>query len=416
MMPQNTEALAMPTINPELAACEALSSKEISRQARELPDTLDLSIGEPAFDLPRSLLDDIARQDLQGAPFLATATRYEDLRGARVLRQAVADWYAQRYAMTLDPEREILITHGAVEALNLALLCVTAPGERVACADPGYPVYARALRLCGRQAVALRRPLAEHEFAAALMEAPLPDCKALLLNSPENPSAYVASSADWQAIASAVEDADCWLIHDEVYDTMAFSRTHRPARQFPALSARSLLVNSCSKKFGMPGLRIGWLIADGAVIDAACKAHECLCLSVGPLAERIAAHLLNDSGAYSWLEVQRQRLQRRNQQAMARLGKEQGFRWLREPMGGMFLFPDVGELYAQLPPAYHDSARTPGAAVADYLLRERRVATVPGALYGAASTQHIRLSNCGTDATFEAALERLSPLLAGAQP
>lgn len=398
----------MPNINRYLANLNPSSSKAISQAAKENPSILNLSIGEPDFGPPAHLLDEIAREDLQLPPFIDAVKRYEHSRGAPQLRQAIAQWYRRRYDMVIDPETEIIVTHGGIEALNLALLAVTDPGDIVAIADPSYTLYQRAICVLGRATQALVRPAALHEYDAALQTSTLDGVKALLLNSPENPTGYVISDADWQAVAQQAERADCWVIHDEVYDTMAFLRPHCSARSVPGLGPRSLLVNSCSKKFGMPGLRVGWLIGPPQVIAAATKVHESLCLGVNILAERIATRVVQNATMEAWMATQRTDLAGRNEHAMAMLTEQCGYVWPRAPMGGMFLFPDVQKLYARLPASSRAAQPDVGTAVATYLLQELKIATVPGGLYGQYSRNHIRITNCGPAAVFSAAIARLA--------
>jgi len=398
----------MPEINRYLANVSPVSSNAISQAAKKDPTILNLSIGEPDFGPPPHLLEDISKQDLLLPHFIDAVKRYEHSRGSQNLRQAVAAWYRRCYGLRFDWEHEIMITHGGIEALNLALLTVTNPSDRVVIADPGYTLYARMITVTGREVVPLPRPKADHEYVAALDRYSVNKAKAILVNSPENPTGYVMSTEDWKALSQVAEREDCWVIQDEVYDVMAFSRTHQTARSIPGLEARSMLVNSCSKKFGIPGLRIGWLIADQQIIDAATKVHEGLVLGVNILAELIATRLLNDGKIGCWLDKQRAELARRNQLAIQLLNHEQGFQWPRFPMGGLFLFPDVHDLYERLPARYHQSGIDAGSTVAHYFLKEQQIATVPGAAYGSTSRNHIRVTNCGSPHIFETAIHRLA--------
>jgi aminotransferase len=400
----------MPRTNSYLAVANPLSSRAISQAAKEDPAILNLSLGEPDFGPPPHLLSEIGDKDLQLPVLIDGVKRYEHSRGALELRQAVAEWYRTRHGLAVDPEYEVMITHGGIEAINLALLAVTDPGDRVAIGDPVYTLYARAIMVLGRHMISVPRLAAEHEYAAAFEGNALKGVKALLINSPENPTGYVASEADWQTIARSAEREDCWVIHDEVYDIMSFTRPHRAARSVPGLETRGILVNSCSKKFGVPGLRIGWLVADRAVIESAVKVHDCLCLGVNILAERIATRLLGDKTIDLWFDAQRARLAGRNRRAIELLNAGLGYRWPRIPMGGMFLFPDVREIYTRLPTRYRPQGMDAGTAVANHLLGELRIATVPGGVYGNGGRDHIRLTNCSLAPIFETAIDRLASL------
>lgn len=403
----------MAKLNPTLVEMGAYASKAISQLARANPAILNLSIGEPAFGPPAHLLEAIAAEDLTLSSFLDSAKRYEHTLGAPRLRHAIAAWYQRRYGLTVDPEREILITHGGVEAIALALLACTAPGQRVAVTNPSYMLYQRAILALGRTPVSFARPVADEEFLALIEADPafragLGGASALIVNSPENPSGYVLSEREWQRLVELSERNDAWLIHDEVYDAMTFARPHFPARSVEQLGERTILANSFSKKFGVPGLRIGWMVASPRVIEMAGKAHDYLVLGVNRQYEQIAARLLEDDQVDQWLLTQRDMVARRARQAMTALDAACGFDWPRQPMGGMFLFPSVRRLHQALPASLREAHPSAGEAVAHYLLQTHEVATVPGVIYGSGVADHLRMVLCTDERSFNGALERLA--------
>jgi phosphonopyruvate decarboxylase len=171
---------------------------------------------------------------------------------------------------------------------------------------------------------------------------------------------------------------------------------------------RAIMINSCSKKFGTPGLRIGWMVGRRDLIEVAKKAHDYLYLGVNILFERIALRMLQDPQNEEWFARNNARLQERRNIAIRTLTPEQGFSWNRAPKGGMFLLPDVAALHRRLPDPFRDPGRSVGAAVASYLIDERQVAVVPGEVYGPSVDQHVRLVLCGDEKTFRLAVERLA--------
>ncbi|AGE24461.1 aminotransferase, class I and II [Pseudomonas poae RE*1-1-14] len=398
----------MPSINAYLEHLNPLSSKTIALRAKANPAILNLSMGEPDFGPPAALIDLICKEDLNRERFLDAVKRYEHSCGSLSLRCAIAAWYRRRYAIDIDPEREVMVTHGGIEALNLALQTLTNPKDSVLVAAPAYSLYQRAIQLLNRKSLPLCRPEGEDEYVAALAENTHASARAILINSPENPTGYVMSDADWQALSTECHDGDRWVIHDEVYDTLAFTRRHINAWCIPALRERSVLINSCSKKFGVPGLRIGWLIGPPNVIEAASRVHESLCLGVSILNEPIAERLLSTPEVDAWMQQQQDMLAARNHYALSLLGEKQGMRWPRRPMGGMFLFPDVSELYRALPAQWRGFSSDAGSAVAEYLLEVRHIATVPGIIYGTESRHYLRLTNCASEQVFHQAIARLS--------
>lgn len=394
-----------PRLNPALADLGVYASKAISEAAKSNPAILNMSIGEPVFGPPAHLMTAIAREDLSPDAFLASAKHYGSSLGNPELRQAIAGWYRRRYGLQIDPDREILITHGGVEAVALAILTCTRPGDRVTVTEPSYMLYERALMTLGREVDRLHRERIGQQH--------LPETPAIVINSPENPSGYMFDDTEWWALLTQARQQGSWIIHDEVYDTMSFGRPHRPARLFDLHGERTVLVNSLSKKFGTPGLRIGWLVGNPEFIAAASKASDYLILSVNQQYERIALRMLSDPLCDAWLAERSQILGQRAEQAMQRLTESTGFRWPHRPMGGMFLFPNVRLLFDALTPEQQRRCPTVGECVAHYLLHKMQIATVPGTIYGERCAEHIRIVMGCDDVMFAEALARLERAMPG---
>ncbi|EKF9639008.1 pyridoxal phosphate-dependent aminotransferase [Vibrio cholerae] len=400
------------TLNKTLESMALYTSKAIAQQAARMPDVINLSFGEPEFGPPAFLQELIEREGLSWQAFMHSVKGYEQPKGSPELRQAVADWYQQRYGLRVDPEREVMITHGGVEAISLAIQCTTQENQSVIVSQPSYMLYERAVSALNRQPVALSRPTGEAEYDAALNavgeESQLHQAGAMIVNSPENPSGYMLNARDWDTVAAYTHQHGIWLIHDEVYDTMAWSERHRPALSHPVLQNNTIMINSFSKKFGLPGLRIGWMVAKEPVINMAAKLHDYFYLGVNKQYEQIATLILREPRMGAWLEETGAMLQRRMEQAIGRLTRELGYQWPRQPRGAMFLFPEVSGLYDSMPMKWRDESLTIGECVAAYLLHEKRVAVVPGHVYGKNSASHIRMVLCTPEEEFNLALDRLT--------
>ncbi|WP_232433393.1 pyridoxal phosphate-dependent aminotransferase [Burkholderia ubonensis] len=403
-----TEAFSPSALNSVLRSMDIYASKAISLKAKADRGIANLSFGEPVFGPPPYLLDEIARDDLSIEAFLDAAKRYEDPRGSLSLRLAIANWYRDRYGLTVDPQREIMVTHGGVEAITLALLVTSGVGDDVVVSDPSYQLYARSILTLERTPRRIARLPALHEYSECLAdETPFRNAKAFIVNSPENPTGYVASKEDWDRIGAVAARHGTWVIHDEVYDAMHFDRPHTPARALSGLAENAILINSFSKKFGLPGLRIGWMVAPTHVIDQAAKAHDYLYLGVNIQYERIAERLLNDPRKAGWLTEMSVELHERKRFAVASLSGESGYAWPRKPLGAMFLFPDVSGYAARIPRTFRRDAEATGDTVARFLLEERKVAVVPGSVYGKQGDNHVRLVLCTPQDVFKAAIERM---------
>lgn len=404
--------MTTPPLSADLLSLDGYATKAMAARAREIPGVINIAFGEPAFGPPETSKAAIIGNDLTWDAFYHTSKSYEQNRGMLELREGVADYYKRRYDLVVDPEREVLITHGGVEAINLAALITTEPGDRIAITDPTYMLYQRAFRTLGREPVCLTRPEGGSEYAG--MFAGTKDClssvRALLVNSPENPSGYVIDNQDWDAIGSAIQDNNTWLIHDEVYDSMVFDRPHIPARKNDALRERTLMINSFSKKYGVPGLRIGWLCGPAAAIDLAAKLHDYMYLGVNMLAERFALRMITDKSADNWMDETAHMLAQRSKRLQSLLTPEKGFAWPRRPHGSMFAFPNVASFSERLPANYQAHADGIGAAVANYLMEECKLATIPGFVYGPSCAQSVRMITCAAEDTFEKGCEILAQL------
>lgn len=401
-----------PPLSEDLMQLDGYATKATAAKARGIPGAINLAFGEPDFGPPPGTRQRIEGKDLTWDAFLQSSKSYEKSRGMLELRVGIADYYRRRYGLQVDPEREILITHGGVEAISLAALVTSSPGEDILITDPTYMLYQRAIRTLGRNPVCLPRQIADHEYAALdKLESAANAARALVVNSPENPSGYVASNSDFNALAAASEKNDMWVIHDEVYDSMAFARPHIPARCVPGLENRSILINSFSKKYGVPGLRIGWLCAPPAVIDLAAKLHDYLYLGVNSLSERFALRMISDVSADPWMDGVAGMLNDRAQKLASMLTREKGFSWPRMPQGGMFAFPNVSGLVHKVPPETNDATKSKaGELAADYLLDQKKIVTIPGHVYGPGSAENIRLILCSSDEVFDQGLEALKEL------
>jgi len=401
----------MPPLSEDLLQLDGYATKATAAKAKDIPGAINLAFGEPDFGPAPGVRSVIEEKDLNWDAFIQSSKSYEKSRGMLELRVAIADYYARRYGLDVDPEREILITHGGVEAISLAALVTSSPGEEILITDPTYMLYQRAVRTLGRAPVCLSRQCGDHEYAEldALSNA-AKSARALIVNSPENPSGYVASQVDFKALAGVAEKNDLWVIHDEVYDSMAFSRPHIPARCISGLESRSILINSFSKKYGVPGLRIGWLCAPPAVIDLAAKLHDYLYLGVNMLSERFALRMISDVSADPWMDGVAAMLQKRATILSDTLTPEKGFTWPRLPQGGMFAFPEVANLGGKVRSADLGTKKGTGALVADYLLSEKKVVSIPGHVYGPTSADCIRLILCSSDDVFEKGVKSLEEL------
>jgi aspartate/methionine/tyrosine aminotransferase len=401
----------MPFISDVMDSLPVYTSKAISAAVKADPAIVNLAIGEPEFGPPQHLLASIQDACLNLDAFTASVKSYEQSRGMLSLRLAVSDWYRRRHGLAVDPDTEVLITHGGVEAIALAILSTSNPSDTIIITDPSYMLYAPSAHALGRRPLTLiRRPDTEYlgminEFNNAQASPTTP--RAIIVNSPENPTGYVIDLPEWKSLATFADEHNLWVIHDEVYDTMTFSRAHLPARCINGLKDRAILINSCSKKFGVPGLRVGWLCAPADIISRAAKLHDYLFLGVNILYEQVAQILIQDQLSTDWLQAHAGGLATRVAQTLGELTEIQGFAWERRPLGAMFAFPNVAQLAVLVTNSKEEGNRSSGEIVAEYLLRQHKIAVIPGSTYGSQGNDCIRFVLCTGETCFREGLNRL---------
>ena len=391
-------------MNAKLQALGPYASKAIARRVEADPTIISLSFGEPAFGPPPSAVPLIHELGTR-ATLIDRLKRYETSRGAASLRQVIAQYYSHYFDLSIDPDRHLLVAHGGSGALTTVILATTNPGDEVLIGDPSYMLYERLVIVLGRVPRRIHRRAAEgyRYDLDRIRRLITPATSALIVNSPENPTGYVCSDEEIEGLARLCAQNRMTLIHDEVYDQLNFAGTHRPAARLAGF-ANVVLVNSLSKKFGLPGLRVGWVAADEAVIDIIAKAQDYAMLAMGAIPQRIAEVLLTCPDLDAWFAGVRTSLSARIADAERRLAAIAGIELPFAAAGGMFVFPSVAQLAARLGVTDGSPA---GDAVAAWLLADARVAVVPGSVYGAEGNHAIRLVFCGRETDVAEALVRI---------
>ncbi|MDR5900567.1 pyridoxal phosphate-dependent aminotransferase [Halomonas icarae] len=254
------------------AAAWDIHYRALARQANG-DDITILSVGDPDFDTPGAIVES-AVTSLRGG-----ATHYSDVQGKLALRQAIADDY-RRQGLAVGPDN-LIVTAGAQCGLYAAAQCLLDPGDEVLVPEPCYVTYEAVLRATGAEMVQVPMD-GEAGFRldpAALEAAITPRTRALLLNSPHNPSGQLIDADTWAAIAELCRRHDLWLISDEVYAELIFEGEHLCPATLPGMAERSVVISSLSKSHAMTGWRLGWVLGPEALIQH--LSHLALCMLYG---------------------------------------------------------------------------------------------------------------------------------------
>jgi methionine aminotransferase len=250
---------------------------------------INLGQGFPDFSCDPALIDAV------DAAMRSGANQYPPMTGVPALRRAVADKIAALYGARYDADTDITITAGATQAIFTALLAIVHPGDEVIVLTPCYDSYLPNIALCG--GVARTVPLRDDfrpDFAA-IAAAMTPRTRALLINSPHNPSGTVWTDADMRQLDALLAPTDIVLIADEVYEHMVFDGAqHQSAARFPGLAARAFVISSFGKTFHVTGWKVGSVAAPAALTAEFRKVHQFNVFTVNtPMQHGLASYLAN---------------------------------------------------------------------------------------------------------------------------
>ena len=353
---------------------------------------VNLGQGFPDFACDPALVDAVT------ASMQAGHNQYPPMTGVPVLRQAVAAKIAALHGKQYDPDTEITITAGATQAIITAILAVVHLGDEVIVLEPCYDSYVPNIELAG--GVVVRVPLSPGTFRPdfdKISAAITPKTRALLINTPHNPSATVWSQADMLALQDLLAPTDVLLISDEVYEHMVFDRQpHESVSRYPGLAARAFVVSSFGKTFHVTGWKVGTVAAPAPLTAEFRKVHQFNVFTVNtPVQYALAAYLANPA-PYLDLPAFYQR-----KRDLFRAGLANTKFKLLPSQGSYFQCVDIS--------AVSDLGE---ADFCQWLTREVGVAAIPlSAFYGDGFDQRVvRFCFAKQDATLNAALERLQKL------
>lgn len=335
-------------------------------------DVLLLTIGDPDFDTPRPVVQ--AAID----SLLAGDTHYSDVRGNLALRSCIARCHHQRTGQIVDAEH-VVVLPGAQCAVFSVAQCLLDPGDEVLVAEPMYVTYEGVFGACGARVVPV--PVrAEQGFRLDPQEVAArisPRTRAMLINSPNNPSGASLSLDDWQVLARLCMEHDLWLISDEVYGDLLYEGQHLSPGGLPRMGGRTATINSLSKSHAMSGWRVGWVIAPPALAGHLSNLALCMLYGLPDFIQNAAVVALTRE--LPELPRMREEYRQRRDLVCTLLGQCPGLRPVR-PDGGMFVMVDV--------------RRTgQGAqAFAERLLEGYGVSVLAGEAFGPSVVGHIRIA------------------------
>ena len=369
--------------------------REMTRLALQY-DAVNLSQGFPDFAAPAEIK--LAAQEA----IAADINQYAITWGAKSLRNAIAEKFERTGGFAIDPEREITVCCGSTEAMMSAMMAIINPGDEVVVFEPFYENYGPDAILSGAKPrfVKLHAPdwrFDPDELAAAFT----PATKAIILNTPNNPTGKVFTRAELEEIRDLCVRWNSFAITDEIYEHMLYDGAkHISMATLDGMRERTITINALSKTYSVTGWRVGWAIASPEVSSAIRKVHDFLTVgAAAPLQEAGAVALKSPPSYYE--NLAKDYLARRDRLLGILTGA--GFRWFK-PYGAYYIMTDISAF------GFPDDV-----AFAKYLVKDIGVAAVPGSSFYRNPTDgrtQLRFTFCKTEKTFQAAAERLAKLKA----
>lgn len=336
-----------------------------------LRDAIVLAGGDPDFPTPSHIVEAAVKALREGM------THYTPTQGIPQLREAIAGYY-RRFGLEVNPEKEVIVTPGSQQALYLTLACTVESGDEVLIPDPSYLVYVPTVRFLGGRPV--RFPLRSEGFHLDLEElkSKITDkTKIIILCSPNNPTGTVLTEEELRGVADLAEENDLLIISDEIYSEFIWEgRRHVSIASLPGMRVRSVVIVSFSKTFAMTGWRLGYLIAEGGLVEEMLKIQGNMVLC--PAAHVQVAGVAALTGPWEPVRRMAEEYRRRREFMARRLDGIEGVA-CPKPEGAFYLFPDISEISQS------------SVEFCRGLMKEKEVAIVPGSAFGLLGEGHVRI-------------------------
>jgi aspartate/methionine/tyrosine aminotransferase len=379
-------------------ACRAIAAmprsgiREVMDLARERADVVHLEVGEPDFPTPSHIVEAGTRALADGH------TKYTANAGTAALREAIATKLARVNGLAVEPG-QVVVTHGAVNALLTALMVLVEPGEGILVPDPGWPNYRMMATMLGAQAQPY--PLDpdtgyEPDLERLAELAARAGAKVLLTNSPGNPTGGVWRRETVRQVVEIAGRHGLYVLSDEVYEEIVFAGEHVSPAVFDE-DGRVITVSAVSKTYAMTGWRIGYLAATPELAQLTAKTQEAIVACPNAMAQAAAEAAL--TGPQDCVAQMRAAYRRRRDVAVEALAAARML--VTEPRGAFYVLADVSR-------ATEDTA-----ALARSLVIEHGVAVAPGSTFGPGGERSVRLSLASPEAVIEEGIARLVRAVAG---
>jgi len=335
-------------------------------------NVISLAVGQPDFETPINIVKAASESMLNGH------TGYTSNYGLIELREHLSNHIESLYDIKYDPNKEMLLTSGVSEALDIAVRAIIDPGDEVIVPEPAYVAYKPVILLAGGKYIPIPTYI-ENDFMVdpeAIEEQITEKTKAILLGYPCNPTGGVMSKEKLLKIAEIAEKHDLIIIADELYDRLVYDIEHICFAALPNMKKRTILLGGFSKSYAMTGWRLGYIGAQAEILEAIMKIHQYVMMSAPTAAQYAGIEAI--SNGENEIEMMKSEYNKRRQFVVSELQKI-GFK-VSDPQGAFYVFPEVKSL-----------TNKDGNEFAQALLKDQKVAVVPGDAFGESGKNHVRI-------------------------
>ncbi len=357
----------------------------------EMDDVVSLGVGEPDFDTPWHIRDEGIYSLEKGRTF------YTSNSGLKELREEVCKYLQRKCHISYDPAKEVLITVGGSEAIDLAMRAMLDPGDEVLIPQPCFVSYLPCAVLAGGVPVTISLK-EENQFRLTkqeLLDAITDKTKILVLPFPNNPTGAIMTRKDLEEIAEVIIEKDIFVLSDEIYSELTYDNEHVSIASLPGMKERTITMNGFSKAYAMTGWRLGYACGPEEIIKQMTKIHQFAIMCAPTNSQYAAVEALRHGD--DDIKVMREAYNGRRRYLMHAF-KEMGLKCF-EPFGAFYVFPCIKEFGMT------------SEEFATKLLEEERVAVVPGSAFGACGEGFLRISYAYSLDDLKIALGRLEKFI-----
>lgn len=359
--------------------------------ASDIPDAISLGVGEPDFDTPWHIRDEGIRALTRGKTF------YTSNAGLPELRREIAAFTERRIGVSYDPMKEIVITVGGSEAIDIALRAIINPGDEVLYAEPCFVSYLPCIAMADGIPVSIplkeknQFRLTKEELEAAIT----PKTKALMISFPNNPTGAVMRREDLEALVPTIIEHDLIVISDEIYADLTYGEEHVSIASLPGMKERTIVINGFSKAFAMTGWRLGYALANRVIMQQMIKIHQFAIMCAPTVSQYAAVEALRNGDED--VKMMRTSYDQRRKFLMHEF-ERMGIPCF-EPQGAFYIFPNISKFGMT------------SEEFATRLLKEEKVAIVPGSAFGECGEGFLRVSYAYSLKQLKEALGRIEKFI-----